>query len=248
MQQGLDEAGLSYTRDYLPTDELLFIDTSFLSVCSGQRNLEYRDTRRYTNLRISRIRNLADAFEKRNNIRTIPEVLLEIDVSLSCLAGRKKKIKAINQKNYGRTSAPPVPRQDKLKQELKYLKRIYEILEARVINSIEDPELYNHVQGILPFVRDIHKREGGSSNEFETDEKLVSTTLYYAQVRPSGVCSCDVGLMKAYASCVRELPISFPDPIVCDGIHGMVFSANDYRTHEKKHNSNPDKSLRGIYK
>ena len=239
MENILNEGTLKYEKDYLPTDTLLFVDTSFLSVCTGRNRLEEMNSGEHANLRISRIRNLADAFSRRGNIRTIPEVLFEMDATISCLSNRKRKIRAINHQKLGRQSGAPVPRQDKLKPELKYLKRIYEILEAKVINSSEDPMLHKHVLDILPFVRDIHRREGGSSNEFETDEKLVATTLYYAQVRPAGICSCDVGLMKAYASCVRELPMNFEEPVICDGMHGMVFSARAYRVREKKDHSKP---------
>ncbi len=204
--------------DFVPDTGLIFIDTSAINwVYPG----DYRgkSVGKYRALTTTHSNQILQLLQENPNIRTTREVVKEV---YDTLVEIRRRIKASGEHCFQKEGTI---------KKLRLKRAIYEIIrKERVdVNYTQDSKLEHEVQTLLPVVNRIFLREKGTLKQPYTDTRLIAHALMHAKQDATGIFSCDLPLLRAWACCTREIGLTLQRTFVCDGFCRITSPTQEYR-------------------
>jgi len=207
---------------FLPEEDVFFIDTCVFGLfdrVGPQKKLPQQEYIKHVEEDVSRMRFLTEKLSRMDNWLTIQEVIEEFNRGAKKIGRRRKKAWS----NEVRYVLRELARQKK--QSGLLLKEEYRNATKNLTDSIKE-----QIEILLPKVQDTFTRRGGKIDDKNTDCKLISTALAYAEDMPIGLFSHDRPLLHtfSYAAVIYRLPIK--RTYVIDERNERTISTEEYLT------------------
>ena len=187
--------------NFLPEEDVFFVDTcafGLLDRVDLRKKLPPKEYIERVEEEVSKMRFLTEKLSRMDNWLTIQEVIQEFKRGAKKIGRQRKKAWSDEVRLALRELA------GQKKQSCLLLKEEYRNATKNFTESIE-----KKIEILLPKIQDTFMRRGGKIDDKNTDCKLISTALAYAEDMPVGIFSHDRPLLHtfSYAAVIYHLPI-----------------------------------------